>query len=142
MCSCFSATGLFISGTVRAINILQKVYRERNTCKLFSYWGNHRLESKIYIFLHVVNQFIAVLGNPKIFSAMVLTMSIYSTYIGHFVFLFFPSKFHSWRCALLLAMSLANRFKNLYLGQLFNFWFSSAFFPQNFTPRDAHCFRQ
>ena len=38
-----------VSGTVRAINILQKVYQ------LFSYWGNHRLESKIYIFLHVAN---------------------------------------------------------------------------------------
>ena len=54
----------------------------------FANWGNHRLESKIYIFLHVVNlkswdllinQFIAALGNPKIFSAMALAMSIYRT---------------------------------------------------------------
>ena len=46
------------------------------------------LESKIHIFLHVVNlkswellinQFIAILGNPKIFSAMVLAMSIWRT---------------------------------------------------------------
>ena len=34
---------------------------------------------------------------------------------------------NSLRWALLLAMSLANRFKDLYQGQLFNFW-SSAFF--------------
>ena len=34
-------------------------------------------------------------------------------------------------------MSLANRFKNLYRGQLFNFCF--LLFPENFTPRDAHC---
>ena len=34
-------------------------------------------------------------------------------------------------------------FKNLYRGQLFNFWSSAfLFFPQNFTPRDAHCFWQ
>ena len=36
---------------------------------------------------------------------------------------------NSLRCALLLAMSLANRFKDLYRGQLFNLWSSSAFFP-------------
>ena len=30
---------------------------------------------------------------------------------------------------MLLAMSLANRFKNLYQGQLFNFWTSTAFLP-------------
>ena len=32
-----------------------------------------------------------------------------------------------------------NRFKNLYWGQLFNFCLRFLFFPQNFTPRDAHC---
>ena len=36
---------------------------------------------------------------------------------------------NSLRWALLLAMSLANRFKDLYRGQLFNLWSSSAFFP-------------
>merc|ERR1711944_91468 len=35
-----------------------------------------------------------------------------------------------------------HRFKNLYRGQFFNFWSAFFFFPQNFTPRDAHCFWQ
>ena len=40
-------------------------------------------------------------------------------------------------------MSPANRFKNIYRGQLFNFCLPLRFFfPQNFTPRDAHCFWQ
>ena len=38
---------------------------------------------------------------------------------------------------LLLEMSLADRFKNFYRGQLFIFCLR--FFPQNFTPTDAHC---
>ena len=41
----------------------------------------------------------------------------------------------------LLEMPLAERLKNLYRGQLFNFCFPR-FFPENFTPRDAHCFWQ
>ena len=48
-------------------------------------------------------------------------------------------------------MSLVNRFKNFYQEQLFknfyqeqlfNFCLRRRFFPENFTPRDAHCFWQ
>ena len=52
---------------------------------------------KVFLFfqqekLRVAYQFIAVLGNPKIFSAMALAMSIYRTLCA-LVFLFFPENF-------------------------------------------------
>ena len=46
--------------------------------------------------------------------------------------------FQTW----LQEMSLDNRFKNLHRGQLFNFCLRRRFFPENFTPRDAHCYWQ